>query len=78
MVGGVLCENMRDALIVQPSFEVGQPAALPDSLGQAQLKSVIKPVVCGMLPLLSSPQQNILCIAKAVAPCRCLWGIGSI
>lgn len=56
MVGGFPCENKRDALIVQPSFEMGQQAGLLDSHSQAQLNWIVKLVVCGMLPLsLSSP-----------------------
>lgn len=51
MVGGFSSENIRDALIVQPSFEMGQQADLLDSHSQAQLNCIVKLVVCGMLPL---------------------------
>lgn len=60
MVGGFPCENMRDALIVQPSFEPGQPSGLLDSHSQAQLNYIVKLVVCEMLPLfLSSPFRHL-------------------
>lgn len=50
VAGGFPCENTRDALIVQPSFEVGQQASQPDSISQAQVKCTVKLVDCGVLP----------------------------
>lgn len=48
MVGGFPSDNIKDALIVQPSFEMGQQAGLLDSHSQAQLNCIVK-------PFLSSP-----------------------
>lgn len=51
MVARFPCENIVDALIVQPSFEIGPQAGLLDAHSQAQLSCIVKLVVCGMLPL---------------------------
>lgn len=50
VVGGFPWETRGDALIVQPSFEVGQRASLPGSISRAQVKFVVKLVNCGMMP----------------------------